>query len=63
MWTSSSAAPSSRRTVELDLLIALGIKLGLLTALYGCFFCDSHKVNADPAATAAALLGSPQASP
>jgi len=63
MWTSSRTAARSGRTVERDLLIALGIKLGLLTAIYGCFFSDSHKVNADPAATAAALLGGPRASP
>lgn len=46
-----------------DILIALAIKLSLLTFLYYCFFAESHRPRIDPETTAAALLEHPTVKP
>jgi hypothetical protein len=46
-----------------DLVIALAIKLGLLTGLYYCFFAENHRPRVDPEMTATALLDHPTVNP
>jgi hypothetical protein len=46
-----------------DILIALAVKLSLLTVLYCCFFAEGHRPKADAGATAAALLDHPSVIP
>jgi hypothetical protein len=54
--TQTAASTRTRVVVRRDILIALAIKFSLLTALYYCFFAESHRPVADPQTTAIALL-------
>jgi hypothetical protein len=54
--TQTAASIGTGVTVGRDVLIALAIKLSLLTALYYCFFAESHRPKVDPETTAVALL-------
>jgi hypothetical protein len=54
--TRTAASSRTGAAVGRDILIALAIKLSLLTALYYCFFAESHRPKADPKTTAIALL-------
>jgi hypothetical protein len=55
-WTQTAAAAGTGAAVGRDILIALAIKLSLLTALYYGFFAESHRPKADAQTTAIALL-------
>jgi hypothetical protein len=55
--TPTAAVPKTHAALRRDLVIALAIKLSLLTAIYYCFFAESHRPNVDPETAAAALLG------
>ncbi len=54
--TQTAVAARTDIGVGRDILIALTIKLSLLAVLYHCFFTESHRPEADPHVTAAALL-------
>jgi hypothetical protein len=55
-WTQTAASTKTGAAVGRDVLIALAVKLSLLTALYYCFFAESHRPKVDPETTATALL-------
>jgi len=54
--TQTTAAPKTGVAAGRDVLIALAIKLSLLTVIYYCFFAESHRPKVDPETTAVALL-------
>jgi hypothetical protein len=54
--TQTTASTRTGVVVGRDILIALAIKLSLLTVLYYCFFAESHRPKVDPETTAIALL-------
>jgi hypothetical protein len=54
--TQTAASTRTGAAVGRDILIALAIKLSLLTTLYYCFFAESHRPKVDPETTAVALL-------
>jgi hypothetical protein len=58
MTSGMQRVASTKTGAELgrDVLIALAIKLSLLTVLYYCFFAEGHRPKEDPGATAVALL-------
>jgi hypothetical protein len=52
----TTAFTRTGEAVRRDILIALAIKISLLTALYYCFFAENHRPKVDPESTATALL-------
>lgn len=61
--TPTVASTKTGAAVGRDVLIALAIKLSLLTVLYCCFFGEGHRPKADSRATAVALLDHPAENP